>query len=106
MMFDILSDEEGVNTLPTFDYDGMRKKSNADFAEQYCRIETQPCQTSEQFELQDKIMGIYLRELKRRVVARLIHPKEFEKLCEQAYIKIEQEKIEKAKKDGIDRPYF
>lgn len=102
--FDDLSPDAGAETLPNFDYEGMRQLSNEKFAEKYCRIESQPCLTIEQTELQTRVLGILTRELKRRVIDRLIHPKAFEKMCEQAYEKLEKEAIEKAMKDGIERP--
>ena len=77
-------------------YDKMRNWSTEDFAYHYCKVEEKIAPTEEIQELQDRVLGVYNREIIRRVTNKLMHPDDFEKACEAAYIRLEEERKQQA----------
>lgn len=88
---DFLTDSDDI--VIGLDYEGLHKMTMEEFAYQYCKIENQIPNTMETKELQDRILNVYNKEMIRRIKDRLMHPDDFEKACEQAYLKLEEERM-------------
>ena len=91
-LYDELTNESD-DLVIGLDYDKMYKWSTEEFAYQYCMIEEKNAPTEEIKSLQDRILGVYNREIIRRVTNRIMHPDDFEKACEAAYVKLEEERL-------------
>lgn len=91
-LYDNLTNESD-DLVIGLDYDKMYKWSTEEFAYHYCMIEEKNAPTEEIKFLQDRILSVYNKEIIRRVTNRIMHPDDFEKACEAAYIKLEEERF-------------
>lgn len=70
-----------------FDYDQLHKFTNEEFSYKYCEIEQKPTPTYETEELKQKVLGVYVKEMVRRISNKSMHPDEFEKYCQEWFEK-------------------